>query len=50
VLEEGEYPRLYNHFLQLIQRRASDMDTQPLRIVADSFFAAERTTVEPFYE
>lgn len=50
VLEEGEYPRLYSHFLQLIHRRASDMDTQPLRIVADSFFAAERTTVEPFYE
>jgi predicted dehydrogenase len=48
--DEGEYPALYRHFQGLIQRGASDMDTQPLRVVADSFFAAERVTVEPFYE
>lgn len=48
--EEGEYPALYRHFHQLIDAGARDMDTQPLRLVADSFFAGERATVEPFYE
>ncbi|WP_263262270.1 Gfo/Idh/MocA family oxidoreductase [Pseudomonas sp. RIT-PI-S] len=50
VPEEGEYPALYRHFRQLIEAGASDMDVQPLRLVADSFFAGERVTVEPFYE
>jgi D-galactose 1-dehydrogenase len=48
--QEGEYPALYRHFQGLIQRGDSDMDVQPLRVVADTFFAAERVTVEPFYE
>jgi len=48
--EEGEYPALYRHFNGLIEAGARDMDTQPLRLVADSFFAGERVTVEPFYE
>lgn len=48
--EEGEYPALYRHFHGLIEAGMRDMDTQPLRLVADSFFAGERVTVEPFYE
>ncbi|MBA1288452.1 Gfo/Idh/MocA family protein [Pseudomonas japonica] len=48
--EEGEYPALYRHFHELIEAGGRDMDTQPLRLVADSFFASERVTVEPFYE
>lgn len=50
VSEEGEYPALYRHFHELVQACGQDMDVQPLRVVADAFFAGERTTVEPFYE
>jgi D-galactose 1-dehydrogenase len=48
--EEGEYPALYRHFQHLMAAGGRDMDVQPLRLVADSFFAGERLTVEPFYE
>jgi D-galactose 1-dehydrogenase len=50
VSEEGEYAAVYRHFQQLIADRASDLDLQPLRLVADSFFVGSRTLVEPFYD
>ncbi|HEX8594920.1 MAG TPA: Gfo/Idh/MocA family oxidoreductase [Pseudomonas sp.] len=50
VSEEGEYPAVYRHFETLIRTKASDMDLQPLRLVADSFFVGSREQVEPFYD
>jgi D-galactose 1-dehydrogenase len=50
VSEEGEYAAVYRHFHQLIADKASDLDLQPLRLVADSFFVGSRTLVEPFYD
>ncbi|MGZ8998091.1 MAG: Gfo/Idh/MocA family protein [Allosphingosinicella sp.] len=46
--ERGEYPALYAHFAELIEAGQSDVDKQPLRLVADSFLAGSRTIVEPF--
>ena len=50
VSEEGEYAAVYRHFQQLIGDRASDLDLQPLRLVADSFFVGSRESVVPFYD
>ncbi len=50
VTEEGEYAAVYRHFQQLISDNTSDLDVQPLRLVADSFFVGSRTSVEPFYD
>jgi D-galactose 1-dehydrogenase len=50
VSEEGEYAAVYRHFQQLISDKASDLDLQPLRLVADSFFVGSRALVEPFYD
>ncbi|MNY54980.1 Galactose 1-dehydrogenase [compost metagenome] len=50
VSNEGEYAAVYRHFQQLIGNKASDLDLQPLRLVADSFFVGSRTPVEPFYD
>ncbi len=50
VSEEGEYTAVYRHFLQLIGDRKSDLDLQPLRLVADSFFVGSRALVAPFYD
>lgn len=50
VSEEGEYPAMYRHFADLIAQRASDLDLQPLRIVADSFFVGSKTGVAEFHE
>jgi D-galactose 1-dehydrogenase len=50
VSEEGEYPAMYRHFAQLIADRQSDLDLQPLRIVADSFFVGSKQTVAAFHE
>jgi len=50
VSEEGEYAAVYRHFQQLIADKTSDLDLQPLRLVADSFFVGSRTLVEPFYD
>jgi predicted dehydrogenase len=48
--EEGEYAAVYRHFQQLIADKASDLDLQPLRLVADSFFVGSREPVAPFYD
>lgn len=44
----GEYPSLYARFAELIEAGESDVDREPLRLVADSFLAGGRETVEPF--
>jgi D-galactose 1-dehydrogenase len=48
VESRGEYPSLYARFAELVQARESDVDREPLRIVADSFLVARREMVEPF--
>ncbi len=50
VSEEGEYPAMYGHFARLIETGKSDLDLQPLRIVADSFFVGSKETVAAFHE
>jgi len=50
VSEEGEYAAVYRHFQQLIGTKASDLDVQPLRLVADSIFVGSRVAVEAFYD
>lgn len=49
--EEGdEYPAIYRNFATLIRERRSDVDAEPLRIVADAFLVGRRETVEPFVD
>jgi D-galactose 1-dehydrogenase len=50
VSDEAEYPAMYRHFAELIANHQSDLDLQPLRIVADSFFVGSKTTVADFHE
>jgi D-galactose 1-dehydrogenase len=50
VSEEGEYAAVYRHFAELIHAGKSDLDLQPLRVVADSFFVGSKQTVDAFYE
>lgn len=45
---QGEYPSLYARFAELIEAGGSDVDREPLRLVADAFLAGGRETVEPF--
>ncbi len=42
----GEYPDLYRTFADLIDRRQSSVDVEPLRLVADCLLVGRRTTVE----
>jgi len=46
--EDGEYPGLYARFATLIHSGCSDVDTTPLRLVADAFLRGHRETVEAF--
>lgn len=46
--ERGEYPELYARFGDLIEAGESDVDREPLRIVADAFLIGSREQVEPF--
>lgn len=46
--EDREYPGLYARFATLIRGGRSEIDTGPLRLVADAFLRARRTVVEPF--
>jgi len=50
VAQAGEYAAVYRHFQQLIGDKTSDLDLQPLQLVADSFFVGSRVAVEPFYD
>jgi D-galactose 1-dehydrogenase len=40
--QSGEYPGLYARFAELIAEGASDVDTEPLRVVADALLAGEK--------
>jgi predicted dehydrogenase len=44
----SEYESIYATFVDLIDRRLSHVDAEPLRLAADAFLAAERIAVEPF--
>lgn len=48
--EDGEYPRIYARFAELIGEARCDVDTDPLRLVADAFLRGRRDTVEPFVD
>jgi predicted dehydrogenase len=48
VPDRGEYPSLYARFAELVEARQSDVDREPLRIVADAFLVGRRESVEPF--
>jgi D-galactose 1-dehydrogenase len=47
---EGEYPRVYRRFAELIADRHSDADVAPLRLVADAFLRCASQIVEPFHD
>jgi D-galactose 1-dehydrogenase len=49
-LHEGEYPGLYAHFAKLIESGGCDVDSAPLRLVADAFLLGRRETVEAFHD
>jgi predicted dehydrogenase len=44
----GEYPAIYDHFVDLIDERRSFVDVVPLRITADAFLLGRRTMIERF--
>ena len=46
----GEYPAIYQRFLDLIDTRSSEVDTRPLRLVADALLVGRRTPVESFVD
>lgn len=48
--EDQEYPGLYDHFATLIRGGRSDVDTDPLRLVADAFLRGHREITEAFEE
>lgn len=48
--EDREYAGLYAHFATLVADRRSDVDIDPLRLVADVFLRGRRETVEPFHD
>jgi D-galactose 1-dehydrogenase len=45
---EGEYPAMYQHFLQLVRSGRSDVDSRPLQLVADAFLCGCYRLTEPF--
>lgn len=48
--EDLEYPGLYSRFANLIRGGRSDVDIDPLRLVADAFLRGRRESVEAFYD
>lgn len=48
LAERGEYPSIYHCFADLVADKASEVDSEPLRIVADAFLVGHRERVEPF--
>ena len=47
---DAEYPALYARFADLIRSGASEVDTAPLRLVADAFLSGRATPTEPFHD
>ncbi|KTF67807.1 MULTISPECIES: Gfo/Idh/MocA family protein [unclassified Sphingomonas] len=48
--DDVEYAGLYARFAALVQSRARDVDTAPLRLVADAFLRGRRETVDAFHD
>jgi predicted dehydrogenase len=48
LAERGEYPSIYDRFAELVADKTSEVDSEPLRIVADAFLVGHRELVEPF--
>ena len=46
IAAPGEYPEIYERFVQLIDERRSDVDVRPLRLVADCLLVGSREDVE----
>lgn len=44
-----EYQRIYTRFAMLLDQRQSDVDSAPLRLVADAMLVGERRTTDPFH-
>ncbi len=45
---QREYPCLYAHFASLIEQRRSDVDSTPLRLVADAFMRCRHASAPAF--
>ena len=43
----GEYPDIYRRFAELVESRTSEVDSVPLRMVADCLLVGSRQMVEP---
>ena len=43
-----EYQRIYRHFSDLLERRESDVDVAPLRLVADAMLLGQRQMTDAF--
>lgn len=50
IAGDREYPGLYARFAELVRSGTSDVDTAPLRLVADAFLRGHRKTVEEFHD
>lgn len=53
LVSEGpdrEYAGIYAHFANLIQTKQSDVDFQPLRVVADAFLCGESVETDAFHD
>jgi D-galactose 1-dehydrogenase len=48
--EDREYPGLYARFGDLIRAGASEVDSEPLRLVAEAFLRGRLETVADFYD
>jgi D-galactose 1-dehydrogenase len=48
VDDQGEYPGIYARFAELVAQGKSELDREPLRIVADAFLVGSRQRVEAF--
>lgn len=48
VSELGEYPSIYARFADLVAANHTEVDREPLRIVADALLVARREAVAPF--
>ena len=46
--DRREYPAIYDRFAALVQSKQSEVDREPLRIVADAFLVGRRERVAPF--
>ncbi len=46
--EHGEYETIYANFAEVVNNHVNHIDLRPLKLVADAFLLANRTTVEAF--